>query len=102
MRLAGARLSRQIESAVESGAGAVWQRARFGTVRPRVQIPGPRPKFVYEIDAFGYRETSAAGPLLTERSRIPSAQQSVLRVIRPAAANLSSHARRAFHLSTRA
>src|SRR6266496_4907688 len=26
-----------------SGAGAVWQRARFGTVRPRVQIPGPRP-----------------------------------------------------------
>ena len=35
--------SRRIESAVESGAGAVWQRARFGTVRPRVQIPGPRP-----------------------------------------------------------
>src|SRR5439155_9550934 len=34
---------RRIGSAVESGAGAVWQRARFGTVRPRVQIPGPRP-----------------------------------------------------------
>src|SRR5215467_1540158 len=26
-----------------AGAGAVRQRARFGTVRPRVQIPGPRP-----------------------------------------------------------
>src|SRR5258708_40256025 len=31
-----------------SGAGAVWQRARFGTVRPRVQIPGPRPISEYD------------------------------------------------------
>ncbi len=31
-----------------SGAGAVWQRARFGTVRPRVQIPGPRPLSEYD------------------------------------------------------
>src|SRR5207248_6632528 len=31
------------EFLAKSGAGAVWQRARFGTVRPRVQIPGPRP-----------------------------------------------------------
>src|SRR2546425_12261695 len=43
---------RRIESAVESGAGAVWQRARFGTVRPRVQIPGPRP--------FSYSKSSIA------------------------------------------
>ena len=28
-----------------AGAGAVRQRARFGTVRPRVRIPGPRPSF---------------------------------------------------------
>jgi hypothetical protein len=34
---------------VSSGAGAVWQRARFGTVRPRVQIPGPRPIFEFRI-----------------------------------------------------
>jgi hypothetical protein len=32
-----------------SGAGAVWQRARFGTVRPRVQIPRPRPVFHTQI-----------------------------------------------------
>ena len=51
--MAGARPRPQLESGRRaldvgrvhvSGAGAVWQRARFGTVRPRVQIPGPRPK----------------------------------------------------------
>src|SRR5439155_25993887 len=40
------------EFLAKSGAGAVWQRARFGTVRPRVQIPGPRP-FLPLPSAYG-------------------------------------------------
>ena len=44
-----------------SGAGAVWQRARFGTVRPRVQIPGPRPKSEFRIADVEYFDV--IGPL---------------------------------------
>ena len=41
-----------------SGAGAVWQRARFGTVRPRVQIPGPRPISEYDPSFTAHAATA--------------------------------------------
>ncbi len=34
--------------------------ARFGTVRPRVQIPGPRPVFVFETALLGWLAGSGA------------------------------------------
>src|SRR5712692_1241863 len=56
---------------------------RFGTVRPRVQIPGPRPKIVFRIDALpapptlpchkgGHRfsrNSAAAGPVQVDCDR---------------------------------
>jgi hypothetical protein len=38
---------------------------RFGTVRPGVQIPGPRPKIVFKIDDFFGGLESAAHSRIT-------------------------------------
>jgi hypothetical protein len=45
---------------------------RFGTVRPRVQIPGPRPKSEYEIAAPQLPRNQLAPSMLTKCSRIPT------------------------------
>jgi hypothetical protein len=43
-----------------------WPTARFGTVRPRVQIPGPRPISEFKIDDFGRRRKPGGHSRVTD------------------------------------
>ena len=57
---------------------------RFGTVRPRVQIPGPRPDFEFRSVRWGFMQGAPGRPRVTAVSQIleNSAAAARLRVVR--------------------